>query len=124
MYFLGMFVISSLASCRAPAPAAPPHPERAPVPVVAGPGSHIAWDQPVLDGTTVDRYRFELLVDRVRIALDSVRCEERPGASAASCTAPLPTLDPGPHMIAVVALAIGPAGRDSQPSPSVIVNAP
>lgn len=114
-----MLAISALSGCRGAEPAA--EPSRPPEPAVVRPGVRLAWDQPILDGTTTDAYRFLLLVDGTRTPLGAVECGGPPGPDGASCTAPLPALPPGRHSLAIVARTGAASGRESQPSATLVV---
>jgi hypothetical protein len=114
-----MLVISALSGCRGAEPAA--EPQKPPEPVVVRPGVRLAWDQPILDGTTTDAYRFLLLVDGARTPLDAAECGGRPGPDGALCTAPMPPLPPGRHDLAIVARTGAASGRESRPSAILVV---
>lgn len=103
-----------------PAADAPPPP----APPIVRPGSRIAWDQPVLDGTDIAAYRFVLVVDGARLPLGGARCEAGQPHWPTACSAPLPPLAPGRHGLAVIALGLGARGRESRPSPTIQIDVP
>jgi hypothetical protein len=72
------------------------------VEVLSGP-QRIEWDQPALSGTDVASYRFVLHVDGVEKEL-AATCGELLQSGSHLCSADLPELAPGRHVLALAAM--------------------
>jgi hypothetical protein len=101
-----------------PPPVSPP-----PAPGTVHPGDRVAWEQPLLDRSDPEAYRFRLLIDGHPAELPDALCGNVSPLHTVTCSARIPPLAGGPHRLEVVALALGPSGRDSAPSPTLHVTA-
>ena len=87
-------------ACRAPSePVAEVQPDSE---VISGP-QRIEWDQPALAGTDVASYRFVLHVDGVEKEL-AATCGELRQSGSHLCSAELPELSAGRHVLALAAI--------------------
>jgi hypothetical protein len=71
--------------------------------VVSGP-RRLEWDQPALAGTDVASYRFVIHVDGLEKELADATCGELLQSGSHLCTAELPALSAGRHVIALAAV--------------------
>ncbi|MGH9161451.1 MAG: PQQ-dependent sugar dehydrogenase [Vicinamibacteraceae bacterium] len=59
----------------------------------------LVWNQEAPSAREVERYLYAVYVDGVRSELSDVRCESTSGPNDYECSAPLPRLTAGPHVI-------------------------
>lgn len=98
LLLLVAFACSGCRSRSEPAPsAAQPDNE-----IESGP-QRIEWDQPAVEGTDVASYRFVLHVDGVAKEL-AATCGERLQSGSHLCSAELPELPAGRHVLALAAI--------------------
>lgn len=84
----------------------------------AAPSDKLAWNQSVSSGSSPS-YSFAILVDGTRAALQNVTCA---GDTDLACSAPLPAMTPGRHVVQVVAVfASGSVTAESAPSADLVV---
>lgn len=124
-------VLASSSGCRrspsetpapepAPAPT-PPTPAPTDPPLVTG-SERLGWDQQLLPGTQAAEYDFAVYVDGMRSALSRVECARETNPREISCTAPLPQLEPGRHVLEMVAIrVVGGQVRESAKSEPLTV---
>jgi hypothetical protein len=110
---LGLCLV--LSSCR-PDPGPPP--PAPPVEEALNGGERLAWHQEVLPGTDLPTYEFALYVDGVRRYLAGATCDLTPAAAGHACSAPLPQLGRGRHLV-VIAATCEFGGRRREGPPSV-----
>ena len=87
-------------------------------PTVTG-REQIGWDVALQsDDDRISNYTFVVAVDGVRRTMSGVRCDERE-ADAADCSAPLPSLTLGRHVLQMIAVRLG---LESVRSAALVVN--
>ena len=59
----------------------------------------LGWAQPAPSATELASYRYALYVDGARRVLDNASCATAAGADGFECSAPLPSMTPGPHVL-------------------------
>jgi hypothetical protein len=103
-----LFHRSAILLIAASAPAAcvsePRPPETPPVAEIASGPERIEWDQPAVAGTDVAAYRFVLYLDGVGKDLTEVSCGELLQSGSHLCTAELPPVAPGRHVVTLAAI--------------------
>ena len=70
----------------------------------------IGWNQRAADAIELSVLEFAVYVDGVRAPLGGVSCSDSPAADGFECTAPLPSLTPGPHMLELASVVTDPSG--------------
>lgn len=71
--------------------------------VVSGSG-RLAWDQLAPDAVAIGQYSYAAYVDEVRIELNDATCSSEGSPRSYSCSARLPPLSPGRHVIELVTI--------------------
>ncbi len=83
-----------------------------------GGGPRLEWDQPAVSLPHVRSLSFQLFVDDVIYPLNSVTCIAATGGAGFICTARLPQLGPGRHVLQLVSTL---NGLESPPSDSLVL---
>lgn len=82
----------------------------------------LGFDQRALDAAELATFRYGIAVDGVSSELLGVTCDSSPSSQGFACTAPLPPLTAGPHVLVIAAvLAIGELVLVSPVSPALNV---
>jgi hypothetical protein len=116
-----MLVLLALVSCRRdPGPPPPVGPPTASV-AAAARVERIEWDQPPLQGTDPMTYRFVAYIDDVKTELRDAACRARVRPAVYRCTATLPTLSTGRHMIRLAAVSTATGKPLESPRSTVLV---
>jgi hypothetical protein len=90
--------------------------------IASGP-QRLEWDQPALEGTDIASYRFLLRMDGVETELTPT-CGELLQSGVHLCSADLPALSSGRHVLTVVAIHERDGKRfESRPSVSLTIDA-
>ncbi|MEP6915202.1 MAG: hypothetical protein ABJC89_06125 [Acidobacteriota bacterium] len=77
----------------------------------------LEWEQSPLEDTDPLTYTFVAYVDHVRKELPGVTCRVQPPGKVYRCTAPLPVLTPGRHLIRLATISkVHSQARESAPS--------
>ncbi len=113
--------VLALVSCRRdPGPPPPIGPPTASV-GAAERIERIEWDQPPLQGTDPMSYRFVAYIDDVKTELRDAACRARVRPVIYRCTATLPTLAAGRHMIRLAAVSTATGTPLESPRSTVLV---
>lgn len=117
-----LVVTGSYTACGSPRDQPAPAPQSESTEVASGP-QRIEWDQSALDGTDVASYRFILHIDGTEKEL-TAKCGELLQSGNHLCSAELPALSAGRHVIAVAAFHEKDGKRfESRPSVSLTLDA-
>lgn len=102
----------ALTTCggQSPAPSAPGAPSPGGEGVIVRGTERIGWDQAAESHEALAAIRYATYVDGRRTLVSGARCADSPGAGGYSCTAPLPSLTPGTHVLELAAFREGPTG--------------
>jgi hypothetical protein len=113
--------VVALASCRRDP--GPPPPVGPPTASVSGAEriERIEWDQPPLQGTDPMSYRFVAYIDEVKTELRDAACRARVRPAIYRCTATLPRLSAGRHMIRLSAISTSTGKPLESPRSTVLV---
>jgi hypothetical protein len=79
----------------------------------------LAWTQQADNPAAIQSYIYIVYVDGVRSTLENVRCRDTPGVGGFECSASLPRMSPGRH---VLNLATSDGSVESERSPDLVVN--
>jgi len=124
---VGLLATGCFESPEAPPSSPPSQPSPSPGPGVPISGSErIGWDQSAGDPAGPPGYTYWIYVDGTRSRLGLVDCSSSAGTAGYPCSAPLPPLSPGPHVLELSA-SIGSDGRLEGPRSlpfSVVVASP
>jgi glucose/arabinose dehydrogenase len=69
-------------------------------------GERVGWDQRAADATGISTYRYAVYVDGARVELSDVVCAEAAGTAGFACSARLPPLTAGTHVLELASFVI------------------
>jgi hypothetical protein len=100
----------------------PGSPPPVPPPILAADGEErLVWEQPLLERSTIERYRFVAYLDGARMDLADATCAGLPTASGVRCEASVPPLTSGRHVLTVAAILTDTAGAATEGPPSQVL---
>jgi hypothetical protein len=84
-----------------------------------GASARLAWHQPAASALQAQSLRYRLRVDGASVDVNDVTCEAAASGSGAECSAPMPRLPEGRHVLSLV--AINSQGAEGPPSATLVV---
>lgn len=114
-WFAAVMVAAVLAGCGGEGTPKAPAPPSGNGPISVSGRERLEWDQDVIEGVDLSRYRFAAYVDSTRTELPMATCSST-GPAAAICRSPLPAMSAGTHVLTFVSY-ITPDNVDSVQSP-------
>jgi aldose sugar dehydrogenase len=96
-------ILAGTATCGPSPPDPPDTGTPGPVETITG-RERLGWDQLAGGTTELQTFGFAIYVDGARSTLAAFACDPSPTATGFPCSAPLPPLSPGPHVLELVAV--------------------
>jgi hypothetical protein len=117
-------MVLASAGCSKGTPSNTQNPPTTPPPTTPAPDDgtltgreRLAWDQEVAAGVDIRTFSFVAYVDTIRTVLNGVSCQPISGNSLASCSAALPLMSAGRHIVQVAAVRqVGSGAAESDKS--------
>jgi glucose/arabinose dehydrogenase len=83
----------------------------------------LQWNQIAPDSSAIHRYRYAAYVDGVPVPLSDAVCSPEPAAAGHPCSARLPRLAPGRHVLELATIqSVGDVALESVRSPPIVVD--